>query len=256
MNRMVAITWLLVLMLGASVARSESTLRVPSPEPGTFSATIYSLEGEAIGENLVSSVPQSGGGVVLTSTTLVEGRLEQVMEVQLEPIIGTTELRPVWQRIERTIGGGPDRVALRINHVRRQAKCERAGKSAEYLPLPQQDRIANVPMTLLLRPLAAGTVESVDFQMVICERWSRIVGVRVRREGPLVEGAVGMDFRFDIGGPILSTLFRPFLPRINVWMHPDPPNLWIANRVPLHSGGETVCLVREGIDPAGFLDGL
>ncbi len=252
MRRAIGIAGAFLLLAGA-VAHAESALRVPYPHPlGTFRATVYTLDGEAIGESQVDHLSREGGGVLLRSTTRVRGHLQQRLETYLEPVAGQVGLRPVWQRIDRSTGVGDERIVLHIDHRKHRAECRRPGEPLEWVPLPDEDEIANVPMTLLLRPLAAGAVQTVEFQMVVCQRWSRIVGVRARATGARIEGAAELIYRFDIG-PVLSTLFQPFLPKIRIWMNPDPPNLWIGHRLPLHPGGPTVLLIRNGVNPTAFL---
>jgi hypothetical protein len=110
-------------------------------------------------------------------------------------------------------------------------------------------------MTLALRPLAAGDVEAVRFQMLLCEGFRPFVEVEARAESRANGAPVEMRLGFDLGSAVVSALFAPFLPDIRVWMRPDSPNEWIAQRLPFHRGGPIIAIVREGMDPTPFLPG-
>jgi hypothetical protein len=142
---------------------------------------------------------------------------------------------------------------LHVDHRRRVARCEQAGAAPREIALEDHDRIANVAMNLALRPLAAGDVDAVHFQMLLCEGWQPVVGVEARAQGHADGEIVEMRLGFDLGSPLVSALITPFLPDIRVWMRPEPPNDWIAHRLPLHRGGPVIAIVREGTDPTPYL---
>lgn len=243
------------MLLASAPARAESDLAVPFPDPlGTFRSVIHDREGRAIGENVVQSLVREGGRVYLRSEARIEGAPGNLLEAELEPIPGAARLlRPVWQRTlipERT---GEELVETWVDHLARRARCEAAGAEPREIALADHDHIANVAMTLALRPLAAGDVEAVRFQMLLCEGWRPFVDVEARAEAHADAAPVEMRLGFDLGSSILSALLAPFLPEIRVWMRAESPNEWIAQRLPLHRGGPIVAIVREGIDPAPFL---
>lgn len=242
-------------LLCAAPARAESDLAVPFPDPlGTFRGVIHDREGRAIGENLVQSLVREGGRVYVRSEARIEGTPGNLLEAELEPFPGAAGLlRPVWQRTlipERT---GQELVETWVDHRAQRARCEEAGAEPREIALADHDHIANVAMTLALRPLAAGDVEAVRFQMLLCEGWRPFVEVEARTESRATDMPVEMRLGFDLGSAVVSVLLAPFLPDIRVWMRPESPNEWIAQRLPFHRGGPIVAIVREGIDPAPFL---
>ena len=246
---------LLAAALGmAAPAHADSALAVPFPDPlGTFRGLVHDRDGRAIGENVVQNLRRDGGRVYLRSEARIAGASANLLEAELEPIPGRAGLlRPVWQRTLMPMRAG-ELVETYVDHLGRRARCEEAGAEPREIALESGDRIANVAMNLALRPLAAGEVEAVRFQMLLCEGWRPLVEVEARAEGRASAAPVEMRLGFDLGSSVLTALFAPFLPDIRVWMRPERPNAWIAHRLPLHRGGPVVAIVREGIDPAPFL---
>jgi hypothetical protein len=244
----------LALLSIAPPAPAESQLTLAAPDPlGSFRGVVHDSEGRALGENRVENVLRADGRVYLRSEARVAGEPGNLLEAELEPIPGSALFRPLWQRTVMPLAGGRGQVELRVDHRTGRARCLRAGEAPLEVALAADERIANVPMNLALRDVAAGRQASVRFQLVLCEGWKRIVDVEVRAEPPPAAGAVQLRFGFDLGARAVSALFRPFLPDIRVWMRPEPPNEWVAHRLPLYRGGPIIAIVREGIDSAPFL---
>lgn len=244
----------LALLAAAPAAGAESALAVLPPDPfGTFRGVVHDEAGRAIGENVVENLRRADGSVYLRSEARVSGEPGNVLEAELEPIPGSERLRPLWQRTRMPLAGGAGEVELQVDHRTGHARCVRAGEPPLEVALPRDERVANVPMNLALRDLAGGRADAVRFQLVLCEGWRQIVEVEVRAEPPPTAGAVQLRFRFDLGSRVLSTLFRPFLPDIRVWVRTEPPYAWVAHRLPLYRGGPVIAIVREGVDPAPFL---
>jgi hypothetical protein len=192
--------------------------------------------------------------VYLRSEARIPGTPGNLLEAELEPIPGDAgRLRPVWQRTLMPMRSGTELAETWVDHRARRGRCEEAGGEPREIALEDHDRIANVAMTLALRPLAAGDVDAVRFQMLLCEGWRPFVEVEARAERRANDMPVEMRLGFDLGSAVVSTLFAPFLPDIRVWMRPESPNEWIAQRLPFHRGGPVVAIVREGMDAAPFL---
>jgi len=248
-------TWSAGLLAGALAtgAVAESALEVPRPDPiERFTATIHDRAGAPIGTTTVESREEPDGSIHLESVSRVGGRTVNFVETRLAPIGAGLALRPLWQRAKTPVGDGPELVVLHVDHARAIATCSLPGEPAFEVPLGAGDRVANAPMLLLLRPLSAGEVELVRFQMLLCQGWRRLLDVEARRSDVAPGGATEIRYRFDVG-PILSTLLRPFLPDIRVWVRPDAPYAWVGNRVPLPHDGRDVVMVRDGVDPTPFL---
>ena len=78
-----------------------------------------------------------------------------------------------------------------IDHAAGVAQCGKPEGSEDEQPwidLPVDDRVVNVPLNLLFRPLARGEAEVIDFQFLLCRGGARIVGARAR-----VADATGED---------------------------------------------------------------
>jgi hypothetical protein len=245
----------LALLSLASPARGESELALRFPDPlGTFRGVIHDRDGHPIGVNEVQNVLRDSGHFYLRSEARIEGTPGNLLEAELEPITGSAQLlRPLWQRTRMPMRAGDGLMELTVDHRARRARCERVGAEPREIVLDDGDRIANVAMNLALRPLAAGDVEAVTFQMVLCEGWKPVVDVEARALGRAGDAPVEMRLAFDAGSRIASVLLQPFLPDIRIWMRPQPPEEWVAHRLPLRRGGPTIVIVREGIDPAPYL---
>lgn len=243
------------LLVLAAPAWAESNLALPFPDPlGTFRGVIHDRDGRPIGVNVVRNELRDNGRVYLRSEATIAGTPGNLLEAELEPIPGDEQhLRPVWQRTRMPTRAGNALMGLYIDHGERRARCEPPGEEPREIPLDDGDLVANVAMNLALRPLATGGVESVRFEMLLCEGWQPVVGVEARALGRADGAPVEMRLFFDVGSRAFSALLEPFLPDIRVWMRSPPPNEWIAQRLPLHRGGPIIAIVREGLDPAPYL---
>jgi hypothetical protein len=243
------------LLAVAGAANAQSDLAVPFPDPlGTFRGVVHDTSGRAIGENVVQNLLREDGRVYLRSEARIEGVAGNLLEAELEPIPERAGLlRPVWQRTRMPTRAGDEVMDLFVDHRARTARCTPAGDETRELALAAGERIANVAMNLALRPLAAGSVDAVRFEMLLCEGWQPVVSVEARAE-PGADGApVEMRLGFDLGSSVVETLLGPFLPDIRVWMRREPPNEWIAHRLPVHRGGPIIAIVRQGMDPTPYL---
>jgi hypothetical protein len=243
------------LLLVAPLAHAESGLALLFPDPlGTFRGVIHDRDGKPIGVNVVSNERHDDGLVTLRSEAIIDGTPGNTLEAALEPIPGNEgRLRPVWQHTRMLTSDGKGMMGLRVDHRARTARCEPPGAEPREIALEEGDLVANVAMNLALRPLATGDIETVRFQMVLCEGWQPVVGVEARALARADGVPVEMRLFFDVGSRVVSALLEPFLPDIRIWMRAPPPNDWIAHRLPLHRGGPIIAIVREGLDPAPYL---
>jgi hypothetical protein len=146
---------------------------------------------------------------------------------------------------------------LSIDHENGIASCnvpEKGGMATERLALPEQDRVANVPLTLLFQPLVEGTTDEVTFQLLLCRFGARLVDIDARivsrdrdEEGasPIVE----VEYRPNFGR-FVSLVAEKWMPKLSVWFDRRGSNPWIAHRIPLYSKGPEVFVIRDGVSGA------
>lgn len=247
--------WLFV----AAPVRAGSSLRLPMPQSfATIDASTYDGGGErVVGAAHLLLERLADGRVKISSETGFEPGPRTVMTAVLAPLAGGRALRPLWQESRSFSRDGAPMGILRVDHEAGTASCvpgpELDWSAATRLALPEEDRVANVPLNLLFQPLVDGAAERVDFQFFLCGGGPRLLDFRAqvaerRNGGPggreLVEIRYGPDF-----GTLGSMLLAPVLPRLSIWFDPEASQPWLAHRVPLYSDGPEVLVVRDGIPP-------
>ena len=246
----------LLCCLAAGPAGAASSLRLPEPsEFGELSAATLDPEGAPLGPARLAVARDPRGRVVLESESAIEGQESVRLYALLEPTEGA--LRPVEQRA-RTLG--PDGTLLAemaIDHESGRASCAADGHE-EAIALPEGDRVANVPISLLLLPLARGEVAELEFQALVCRGGPRLLEVSARRTGRVVRPdaateAIEIEYSVELN-PILARIARPFLPRILFWIDPAAaPDPWVAHQMPLYPKGPTVFVLRRELAAEPFL---
>jgi hypothetical protein len=151
---------------------------------------------------------------------------------------------------------------MTIDHRTGEASCARpnedgSGTSIERLSLPENDRVANVPLNLLFDPLVKGIVSTVNFQILLCHSRARLIDFEasvVDNQGDQEENEHLVEVRYgpDMGS-IVSMLAQAFIPRLSFWFDPASPTPWLAHRMPLYTDGPEVLVVRQGIPTAIFI---
>lgn len=241
--------------------RAESILRLESPERfGEVPAATYDLEGRRVGDAHLEMERSPDGTVAIEARSGIDGAERTAARAVLESIGAQGRLRLLSQESRSFDSLGRPLGRLSIDHVRAEAECE-APEGDSVAParirLPEQDRIANVPLNLLFLPLARKEVSQVDFQILICRGGPRLLDAEARvAEHASREGGrhiVEVRYRLELG-PVLSQLIQPFVPRLSFWFDGDASGAWIAHRMPLYSKGPTVLVVRTGVSP-GLLEG-
>ncbi len=246
-------------LLAVAPAHAGSSLRFAYPETfATIDASTYDGGGERVvgaAHLLLERLPN--GQVKMATETGFEPGPRTVMTALLAPAEGRRALQPLWQESRSFGRDGAPLGTLRVDHQAGVASCV-GGEGPDWseareLALPDQDRVANVPLNLLFEPLVRGEAQQVDFQFFLCGGGPRLLDFRARvaerrNGGPggreLVEIRYGPDF-----GSLGSMLLAPVLPRLSIWFDPRAPQPWLAHRVPLYSDGPEVLVVRDGIPP-------
>lgn len=261
MKRAVLLRPLAAALLAASPAApaaADSEVSLPAPSVvGNIPAETYDLDGQRVGEAALGFTKREQGGWLLRARTGIEGAARTEMRAELAPD-ENGGARLLSQRSESHDAEGRSLGVMSIDHERGVATCGRPPGSddeAVELPLPEPDRVVNVPLNLLFEPLVRGEKEVVEFQLLLCRvRGGRLVDARAtvaseaQEEG---EGMVEVRYELDLG-PILSRLAAPFLPKLSLWFDESSPGGWVGHRMPLFSKGPTVLVVRNGFEPAAL----
>ena len=258
MARRCAAVALACILGGAGAARAASSLRLPAPAVfAELSGTTLDLEGTTLGPARLAMARDPRGRVVIESESAIAGGESVHLYALLEPAEPGGALRPIEQRSRTLDPGGELLLEMVVDHEAGQATCTtREGEAT--IALPEGERVANVPISLLLLPLARGETEAVEFQAVVCRDEPRLLEVSARRTGRVVEPAAGtqaieIEYTVELN-PILARIARPFLPRILFWIDPSAaPDPWVAHQMPLFPKGPTVFVVRRELAPDAFL---
>ena len=248
----------LLCCLGAGAAGAASSLRLPEPLVfGELSAATFDPEGAPLGPARLVVARDPRGRVVLESESANEGQETVRLYALLEPVEGSGALRPIEQRSRMLGADGMLLAEMAIDHESGRASCASEGHE-ELIELPEGDRVANVPINLLLLPLARGEVAELEFQALVCRGAPRLLDVSARRTGRVVHPdagteAVEIEYAVELN-PILARIARPFLPRILFWIDPGAsPDPWVAHQMPLYPKGPTVFVVRRELATGPFL---
>jgi len=256
-SRSVFVTVIGLMVAGAGVARAESDLRFPTPDRfGTIPATSYDAAGRPNGLAQLSMIRTDHDGVrVGVRLVLDDGTRSELTAVLVRVAGGTLKL--VSERADVRDARGSLVSGMQVDHQRGQAHCTGADGETQAIALPQPDRVANVPMNLLFRPLVRGRVQRIRFQTLLCGDPTRIIDT----EATLVRGMpawshgrqlVEVRYQFDLG-PLLSVLAKPFLKRVSFWFDPDASVPWVAHRIPLYAQGPTVLVMRNAVHPVDLV---
>ena len=247
---------LAIALVSSSVARAESALRLPVPsEFARIPASTYDAEGRMLGDAQLVTERLENGHVRMAATTGIAGGPRTVASAELAPIDGESALRLLSERSQSYDFQGNALVLLEIDHRRGTARCTPPGSPADRateLPLPSPDRVANVPMILLFRPLVEGAVDSVEFQLFVCRGeprfWdfeAKVVRRDAARNGDrlrIVEVRYGPDL-----GPLLSVVARFGVPHFSFWFDAGHDDVYLGHRLPLYTKGPLVFVVRDGM---------
>lgn len=249
---------LAALSLESAPARAESALRLAKLAPfGTIPAATYDERtGERLGDADVRLTRLESGNLLLLGYGAIDGEALMQVATELEPTPDGGALHPVWQESRSWRRGGVTQGQMWIDHRAGFAVCtpaEDSGEEAIRVELPRHDRIANVPMHLLLEPLAAGHGDTVEFQFLACRAGRAVKATAhvLQRGEARPGGPVEVRSELDLG--LLTPLARAFLPHFSFWFDPTQTGSWIAHRMPLFTGGPEVLVVRRGVPLAAIV---
>jgi len=253
-----AVVCLLAGLTVGGTASAESALRLPYPENfGRIAASTYDTDHNRVGDAHIVFENVSENRVRLVVESGIDGGAQTVATAEFEPIEDRRFLRLLRQESRSVDPEGVPLGVLSIDHENGVASCQKSSSGdtkIQKLTLPDQDRVANVPLNLLFQPLVDGQAEIVNFQVLLCRFGARLVDIDARvvskaddpaDSSPFIEVEYQPNF-----GQFVSLVAKNVIPRLSVWFDPRSSNPWIAHRVPLYSKGPEVLVIRDTVAAA------
>ncbi len=246
----------------APPAFAGSALVLPYPSSfGRIPAATFDTDQHRLGAANLVVEELDGGRVRLLAESGVDGGARTIATAELIPIDEGRKLRLVSQSSRSFDANGAALGVLKIDHDKREGSCttpHEHGESIETVALPEHDRVANVPMTLLFDPLVRGASASVEFQVLLCRGGARLMDFHAsvaQRRNSTAENPDFVEIRYEPDlGTLVSFVARAVTPRLSFWFDPAAPARWLAHRMPLYSDGPDVFVVRQGVSANLFVD--
>lgn len=245
---------LVLAALAAPSARADSALRLEYPSfVGTVPAATYDLEHHRVGKAHLVLEKLDNGHLRMLSDSGFTGGVRTVVTADLAPVDGTGRLQPMLQESRSFDPDGSPRGVLLVDHMHRKATCTGPkGENVGELTLPEEDRVANVPLNLMFLPLVRGEAKEVDFQIFLCGGGPRLVDfvANVAPEPPdSADGGRLIEVRYGPDFGLATMVARSFVPKLSFWFDAAEPHAWMAHRLPLYGNGPEVFVVRDGVPP-------
>lgn len=220
------------------LARAESKIRLSLPAVlENVTATTFDESGKAVGSSSFEIVSEATGIQRMKIEMGIDGGGINRSEATLTPIptqalgsaVGTGavtgQAEPVLWRIieERSQATRADGVSLDllvIDHIAGRASCYPANgdlTKGKHVELPEDDRVLNVPMQLLFKPLAMGEVDDVHFEIVLCRNGPvlhKMIAVRRKRSRQEGREVIEVSYGPDLGSAV-AWLASRLLPRFS-----------------------------------------
>ena len=240
----------------SSAARAESSLQVEWPENfGKISAATFDDKRVKVGKTSIEIERLDDGNVRLASDAGITDGAQTVMSALFMPIAEGKTLRPLYQSSRSFDEDRKPLGVLEIDHREAVGRCFKPdGTLNGELPLPKNDRVANMTLSLLLAPMVRDQQETLDFQLFFCGLGMRVVDFRAKL-APKSLKETDPRLREVTYGPssAFANLVAPiFMPKLAFWFEAETPNRWMAHRLPLYGNGPEVIVIRDGV-PIGWL---
>jgi hypothetical protein len=244
---------LLPILFFAGDALAESQLVLPYPvDFGAIPVHTYDDQGNPIGDARVELSVLDDGILQLIVESSITGGAHNRFGADLEVISEGQTVRLIRQHSQSFDPSGEPLDRLEIDHRGGQASCTKPGdppSKATVLPLPDDDRVANVPMNVLFLPLIRGEVKQIKFQVFLCSGGARFMNFVALRNGKtrsengreIIEVRYGPDL-----GRLLSWAASKVAPKLSFWFDLGKGS-YVAHRAPLYTKGPEVTVVRDGI---------
>jgi len=248
------------VVLATVTSRAESAFEFAYPSQfGRVPAATYDDEGNRIGAADLLIERQDDGNVRIFTLSGSQQGARTVASAIFAPLVRERSMRLVRQESRSFDGKGRPLGLLELDHVARVGSCTGPnGEAPVTVPLPEADRVVNVPMNLLFLPLVRGEASSLEFQLFLCREGARLMDFEAwvtkdadaAEAAQLIEVGYGPDF-----GSVVSLVARNFVPRLTFWFDRSKPHDWMGHRMPLYSGGPEVLVLRDGVPSHRLADG-
>jgi hypothetical protein len=245
--------------VSSTAVAAESALKIPYPATfGLTPAATFDEAGERVGAASLEVSLLDSGNVALKLLSGYDGGARIVLKAELAPQ-GSLErrtLRILRESSQSYNAVGEPLVLLAIDHEKGTASCippEDSGRKISTIELPSPDRVVNVPLNLLFRPLGTGDVDTIDTQAFFCLGGARIMGftgkLKEERPHPSDDGRRILEVGYAPDGKgFLSWAAKAVAPPISFWMDVNHNGAYIAHKMPLYSKGPIVYVVADGVD--------
>lgn len=251
---------------GAAGAAAESAVLLaypPEEQFGVITASTWDERGKRVGDGAIQ-VERIGEGRVAVRLHggFADGaRIELDSELAEVTVDGRRMLRVLKERSQSHDVDGKPLAIVEIDHEAGKGRCIPPDGDPERIreiDLPSPDRVVNVPLNLLFRPLGTGELERIENQAFFCLGGARVMGFAGRPADDdgveADEGRGAFEVRYGPDGKdLLSWAARRFAPRISFWMDPEREGAYLAHRMPLYSRGPVVYFIADGVDPKQIL---
>jgi len=260
------VPWLLLAPLAlvpATGAGAGSDVVLPPPSRyGEIPAHTYDQEtGERLGDAWIRMARGEDGRVILEGRTGIRGGASTQVRAEMRPTADGRGLRLLRQESRSADPLGHAMGVLVIDHEAGFGSCTGPADNGvqpepRRVDLPDDDRVVNIPLTLLFQPLVRGERDELKFQILICRGGPRIVSAvaRVEEDGippARAGGAELVRIRYELSLPrLLARIAARWLPSLSFWFDPAESGAWIGHEMPLYAKGPTVLVVREDYTPA------
>lgn len=253
----------IVIGLRAEAVSARSGLLLPyPPEVGRVPAVTFDSAGRRVGDSEFWFEARDDGHFSLHVSMAIRDGARNQVQAEFESVrSGGRELphlRVLTERSQSFDADGRAMTALFIDHTARVASCtppKGSSEKATRIALPEDDRVANAPIHLLLLPLVRGEVDRVRFQLFVCRGGARLYDFVALPTGPprvvgdrsIVEIRYGPDL-----GRFMSWVASRMLPRLSFWFDTMHDGTYVGHRMPLYYKGPDILMLREGMTPGAL----
>ena len=248
--------WTFTLCGLAGLAQAESELILPMPaEFGAIPALTFDLDGKQRGTATLSIDRIDENRALVRGAAALESGGRTRFQAELAILEGESGLQLLQQESQSHNQQGESMGLLHVDHAKGIATCTpppRSERQPVVVKLGEHDRVANIGLSLLFQPLAAGSVQKVLFQILLCRDDPQVLdfeAIVVARSAPEADRKlVKILYQPDFGA-LLSWIAQAVVPDLFFWFDVTKQPFYLAHEMPLFASGPEIRIVREGVTP-------